>query len=321
MPNLPRLTIVVPTIGHSPVLGDCLKALTTDREIASEVVVVIDESLDAAELLLGIPDRVIPVSPEAGFSAACNAAICESETDSVAVVNDDVVVDPGWIEILIATLENDSQVGAVQGVNLQLPQPKKIDGCGIAWNPYWQAIQVDHGSSHLPESTTREVYGVSGTAAMYSRKALAAASPRPHEMFDPVLHTYYEDVDLAGRLRSVGYRSELVPKAQAQHLGGASSSRDANWRYRQIYGNRILVLARLLGRSLWPRLAKIVWRDLIDLSIATTHGAYDKRRGILAGWSRASRLFGKFSHRGPSLVPISVLHQFMETREEGQDRR
>lgn len=321
MPNHCLLTIVVPTIGRSPVLEECLNALASEREPNSEIVAVIDESLDPATLLKDIPDRVVAVPANAGFAAACNAGVRMSGAEFVAVVNDDVVVNPQWARILLARLQNHRQSGAVQGVNLQLLRPAKVDGRGIAWNSSWQAVQIGHGSDYLPEGTIREIYGTSGTAAMYSRRALVASRLQPRGFFDPILHTYYEDVDLAGRLRSAGFRSELVPEAKAQHLGGASSSMDASWRYGQIYSNRILVLARLLGRSFWPRCARILWRDLLDLSMATLHREHSKRRGILVGWSRASRLFSMFRHRGAPLVPISVLYRFMETRKRKEPER
>ncbi|HVR07480.1 MAG TPA: glycosyltransferase [Thermoanaerobaculia bacterium] len=158
--------------------------------------------------------------------------------------------------------------------------PERIDGCGLGWNRWWQAIQLGHGEP-APHGANREsaagwgwtttvveVFGVSATAALFRRTALEQVAVGGGEIFDPRLVSYYEDAELAGRLRAAGFSALLVPAARARHAGAASgrtapASRD---RWRLVYGNRYLAAARLLGRGLWPRLPLMVLRDILDVA-------------------------------------------------------
>lgn len=273
------ISAVVPTLGRSPWLLPCLEALR--REGGIEIVVV-DQGETPADLPEGI--RVVRPGRNLGFAAGTNLGVAESSGALIATVNDDAIVEPGWLARLEAALESDPGAAAAQGVNLLLDDPERADGCGIAWNRWWQAVQIGHGEKAPPATPgAREVFGVSATAALFRRDALLAVSPRG-EIFDPRLISYYEDVELAGRLRAAGFRALLVPTARARHAGSATGRTLSRERWRLIYGNRYLAAARFLGRGFWLRLPILFLRDLLDLR----HGG--RAAGILAGWRRAFRL-------------------------------
>lgn len=273
------ISAVIPTLGKSPWLLQCLEALR--REGGIEIVVV-----DQGEKPTGLPEGIRVVRPgrNLGFAAGTNLGVAESSGALIATVNDDAIVEPGWLAHLKAALESDPGAAAAQGVNLLLDDPERADGCGIAWNRWWQAVQIGHGEKAPPATPgAQEIFGVSATAALFRREALLAVSPRG-EIFDPLLVSYYEDVELAGRLRAAGFRALLVPAARARHAGSATGRTLSRERWRLIYGNRYLAAKRFLGRGFWLRLPVLVLRDFLDLA----HGG--RAAGILAGWGRAFRL-------------------------------
>jgi N-acetylglucosaminyl-diphospho-decaprenol L-rhamnosyltransferase len=61
------------------------------------------------------------------------------------------------------------------------------------------------------------VLGPSGAAAAYRRSALEDVG-----LFDERIFIYYEDVELALRLRAAGWRCAVAPKAICVHLGSAT---------------------------------------------------------------------------------------------------
>ncbi|HEV2851489.1 MAG TPA: glycosyltransferase [Thermoanaerobaculia bacterium] len=275
-----NVTAVVPTLGRSPHLVPCLEALR--REGAA--VVLVDQGEMPVQIPDGLADRILRPGRNLGFAAGTNLGIAEATSEWIATVNDDAVVEPGWLAALVAALEADPGVAAVQGVNLQLEAPELVDGCGIAWNRWWQAVQVDHGRPAPPvAASVREIFGVSATAALYRRAALEG------EAFDPRLGSYYEDVDLAVRLRAAGWRALLVPAARARHGGSTTGRTLSRERWRLIYGNRYLVVSRLLGRGFLPRLPALAARDGIDLGRALLRGDREMAAGIVGGWGRALR--------------------------------
>ncbi|HEX9944915.1 MAG TPA: glycosyltransferase [Thermoanaerobaculia bacterium] len=282
-----KVSAVVPTLGRSRLLTDCLKAL---RSEGAEIVLV-DQGDFPAEIPSGLADRVLRPGRNLGFAAGTNLGIATAAGEWIATVNDDAVVEPGWLTVLLAALEGDSGAAAAQGVNLVLDRPDLADGCGLEWNRWWQAVQIGHGQpAPAPGSGVREVFGVSATAAVYRRAALRAVAA-DGEVFDSRLGSYYEDVDLAVRLRAAGWRALLVPAARALHAGSATGRTLSRERWRLIYGNRYVVAARFLGRGFWPRLPILAARDGIDLGRALLRRDSGLAAGILGGWGRALRQF------------------------------
>lgn len=339
----PAFSAVVPTLGRSPWLLACLQALRRQEGVPPVEILVVDQAPQALALPDGLADRVLRPPRNLGFAGGTNLGLAAARGEFFATVNDDAVVAPDWLARLAAALRSDPGAAAAQGVNLVLVHPaavETVDGCGLAWNRWWQAIQLGHGlpaasvplAAHGGPGLDRslvdrqerdgdpalraatppsaiEVFGVSATAALYRREALERVA-RDGQVFEPRLISYYEDAELAARLRAAGWRALLVPLARAHHAGSASgqaaASRD---RWRLIYGNRYLAAARLLGRAFWPRLPAMALRDVLDLRglLRTAPGGQGDRRrrlaGMTSGWWRALRLLPAFAHLGPAVPP------------------
>ncbi len=265
--------------------------------------------------------RLVQFPRPAGFARAANAGIAASLGNWIALVNDDAVLETGWTETLLEALRASAgadpraspnfRVAAAQGINLLPAGPDeevRTDGAGLAWNSRWQAVQVDRGATAPPpDGPPTPVYGVSATAALYRRDALADVSPGSGQLrpFNERLDSYYEDVELADRLRRASYGAVLVRVARIQHAGALSSRgrRAARLRVRRIYCNRLLVLAARFGRSFWLRLPRFLFRDAVDL-FRGGKGELpgDPRRpgllDLLFAWSRAVRLLPRFAGFG-----------------------
>lgn len=320
----PKVSAVVPTLGDGPTLRRCLHALRRE-EVGGEPVEVVlvrqgrlhhGRTLDPETEELC--HQVITVERNLGFAGATNLGIAVARGRFVATVNDDLEVTPGWVQTLAAALEAEPDVAAVQGVNLRLDDPGRVDGCGLAWNRRWQAVQLRRGErAPPPESPVEEIFGVSATAALYRAEALKrieiGSDPDgrgPIGPFDARLGSYYEDVDLACRLRAAGARALLVPAARTLHAGSATGARMSFRRWRWIYGNRWLVLARLLGRRFPRELPRVFARDVRDLLGAAATLQLRRAAGLLAGWGRAVRHLPAYSHRGAPRVPLPELERF-----------
>jgi len=392
-PAAPEITAVVPTVGRSPWLAACLRALRRQADAASLEILVVDQALRPLALPAGLADRVLRPERNLGFAGGTNLGLAAARGELLATVNDDAVVGPGWLATLTAALRADPRAAAAQGINIlsgpagmeiggddgseggdddvaqpgeRLGQdgPERIDGCGLGWNRWWQAIQIGHGeplpapgaaaasppatglapplpassgpagSDQAPAAAVApveivEIFGVSATAALFRRSALEQVA-LGGEVFDPRLVSYYEDSELAGRLRAAGFSALLVPAARARHLGTASGRTAAagRERWRLIYGNRYLAAARLLGRGLWPRLPRMLLRDLLDVAgpAALRHALLRRDRrplpgdrwtgpgarrgrlsGMAAGWGRALRHLPSFARTGaPAPSPAEV---------------
>lgn len=327
---IPVVSAVVPTMGLSPLLVPCLEALRRDGGQGLEVVLV-HQGTSSGELQIpsGLVDQLIRLPENRGFASATNLGISASQGRWVAVVNDDLVIEPGWLFALEEVLVGDERAAAAQGWNLQERKAHCIDGGGITWSRSWQALQIGHDepASDASESgDPREIFGVSATAALYRRQALEEVALRrpPSGMaggaageqeagpayFDPALVSYYEDVDLACRLRAAGWRCWRVPEARARHRGSHTGRQLGARRLALLYGNRYAVVARLLGGRFWIRLPTLALRDLKDWSRALFARSWEEVLGIPAGWLRALRLLPRFARWGRTAPALAEIERF-----------
>lgn len=306
------VSAVVPTLGESPHLAACLEALRRQGGAELELVVVTPGG-GVGGVPSGLVDRVVEAGRAPGFAVAANRGIDASGAPLVALVNDDALVDEGWLAALSAALEADPAAAAVQGVNLLLADPERVDGWGLGWNRAWQAVQLGRGGAAPPDGRRREVFGVSATAALYRRRALEEVATRHGgRVFDERLESYYEDVELAVRLRERGYTAYSAPAARARHAGSLTGGRRPFRRARLLYGNRLLVLADLLGSRFWRRLPALRLRDLADAVRAGGRGEWAWALGILSGGDRALWHLLGFARRGAPRLPLAELERFME---------
>ena len=242
-----------------------------------------------------------------------NDGIAVGSGDWIALVNDDVVLEAGWAQRLLEAAGAASRVAAAQGINLMADgadddEAARIDGAGLAWNRRWQAVQLGRGETVEAAEPVIGVYGVSATAAIYHRGALVDVSVAGSELrpFEERLDSYYEDVELADRLHGAGYGALVVPAARAEHAGALSSRspRAARRRTRRVYANRVLVVARRLGRGFWLNLPVLLGRDVVDAlrqpATAPMPGDLEPPGivDLVCAWSRAAWLLPRFAHFG-----------------------
>lgn len=294
------LAAVVPTIGASPHLERCLGALRRERVET----VVVHQGPGEPPPPARLADRLLRLPANLGFAAATDHGIAATAGELVATVNDDAVVEPGWAAALAEALDAEPRAAAAQGSNLRLDDPGRLDGRGLAWNRWWQAVQLGHGEPvpEAPSPAAVEVFGVSATAAVYRRRALEAVATAGGAIFDPRLGAYYEDADLACRLRRAGWTALWVPAARALHAGSVTGDRRRRWRLSRIYGNRWPVVARCLGRRLPLAVPRMAARDLADFALALGRADLAAAAGVASGWARAARLLPGAIHRGPAVA-------------------
>lgn len=162
-----------------------------------------------------------------GFAAGHNQAIRATEGDYVLMLNQDIILEPNFLEEIIKFLDN-KEVAAVTGKLLYWDfannqKTDLIDSVGIKIFKNHRAIELGAGEMDLEEwSAPREVFGISGAAPVYRRSALSEVAING-EIFDEDFFSYKEDLDLAYRLRLAGFKAWLIPTARGYHDRSARS--------------------------------------------------------------------------------------------------
>jgi GT2 family glycosyltransferase len=309
---LSRIVAVVPSLGGRLPVPDALDRLRAELAAAAADLVWVHQGGAEPPAISGPRERLVRLPAPVGFARAIHAGLAAGGAhDLIALVNDDLAPEPGWLARLATAIDAEPDVVAVQGVNLDAAAPDLADGCGIAWNRWWQAIQIGHGRPAPPAARAPfEVFGVSATAALYRSRALAAVELAPGRPFDERLGSWYEDVDLAVRLRAAGGRAACIPAARTRHAGSATGARRPFDRTRRVTANRWLVVARLLGRRFPAAIPRLALRDLADLLGAVRRGRGTEALAIAAGGASALLRLGGFARAGAPLVAARELARF-----------
>jgi GT2 family glycosyltransferase len=221
----PLVSILVPVHGQLHTTLACLSAIADHSgPVALEVLLLDDASDDvtreALEQVAGL--RLISQAQNLGFLRNCNAGAREARGRYLLLLNNDTLVQPGWLEAMLATAEGCERIGAV-GAQLRYPDGRLQEVGGIVWRD-GSAARV--GDRQWPSSALlsrpRDVDYCSG-AALLVRKPLWEKLNGFDTRYAPA---YYEDTDLCFRIRETGQRVVVQPKALVIHFEGISHGRD-----------------------------------------------------------------------------------------------
>ena len=221
----PDVSIIIPVYGQLAYTLNCLDGLLRHRSRYSfEIIVGDDASLDESAQWLGRIDRVTyqrhPVNE--GFIANCNATAKLAEGRFIVFLNNDTRVCEGWLDHLIDTFETFPETGLV-GSKLFYPDGVLQEAGGIVWQ---DGSAWNYGRNDDPNrprySYARDVDYVSGAAI-----ALPHALWRQLDGFDSLYApAYYEDTDLAFRVRQAGLKVVMQPLSRLIHYEGRTSGTD-----------------------------------------------------------------------------------------------
>ncbi|WP_374604884.1 glycosyltransferase [Arenimonas sp.] len=226
-PDAPRASVIVPVYNQLSMTLACLRALADagDRS-AFEVIVVDDGSSDATpQLLPTVPGLVFHRNREnLGFIGACNAGAAKARGEFLVFLNNDTTVQPGWLDALLATFESHPDTG-LAGSKLVYPDGRLQEAGGIVFadGSGWNYGRFED-PSHPRFNFVREVDYCSGAAIAIRRELFDSL-----QGFDPLYApAYYEDTDLAMRVRQRGLKVRYQPASVVVHHEGATSGTDTS---------------------------------------------------------------------------------------------
>jgi GT2 family glycosyltransferase len=217
--------VVIPTYNGRGLLETCLASVLRHRPgdggPAIEVIVADDASTDETGPWLAATHpgvRHIRLDRNGGFCVAANAGIAAARGEFIELLNNDTEVTAGWIEAGLAPFA-DPTVGSVAPLVLVRSDPVRVDSAGDTYTLVGWPAKRGHGEDarRWLARPPHGVFGASGSSAFYRASALRRVGG-----FDASYHSYYEDVDLAFRLRWAGFGAVFTPHCRVLHEVSAS---------------------------------------------------------------------------------------------------
>jgi O-antigen biosynthesis protein len=221
----PVVSLLIPVYGQHETTFACLKSISEHPPRRPFEVVVMDDcsperAADALAKVSGI--RIIRTETNLGFIGNVNAAASHARGQWLIILNNDTVVRQGALDALLDTFDAHHNVGLV-GAKLLNADGSVQEAGGIVWRDgsAWNWGRGQHRDD--PRfNFVRDADFCSGAAIAISRELFAGMGG-----FDAhYAPAYYEDTDLAFRVRARGLRVLYQPAAEIFHLEGVSHGRD-----------------------------------------------------------------------------------------------
>jgi GT2 family glycosyltransferase len=292
----PFTSVIIPNYNGLRFLPTCLGALrrqTYAREL-TEIILVDDASSDGSVAFVQehYPEvRIVALPRNRGLAAGCNAGTAVARGDLLVMLNNDTEAESGWLAALVAAAAAHPHAGAIASKMLLFDRRDTLHNAGDLMGA--DGIPRNRGVWQKDEGQFDDspaIFGGCGGGVAYRREAWEQTGG-----FDERLFMYLEDVDLAWRLRLLGWDAVFAPAARLYHYLSATGGGALASFY--VGRNTIWVIAKdmpgpLIRRYLGP-IVRAQWRVACDALRAWRGAAARARlRGQLAGLIGLPRALG-----------------------------
>lgn len=169
--------------------------------------------------------KCIQTGANLGYAGGYNEGIKHIEEEVIVLLNSDVRTTPGWLDPVLAHLEQHPNCGALQPKIRWDRSPEKFEYAGAAGGfmdtlgyPFCRGrlvdeLEVDRGQY----DQARQVFWATGACLVVRKEAYLRVGG-----LDDLLFAHMEEIDLCWRLQRAGYEVWAVPQSTVYHLGGAT---------------------------------------------------------------------------------------------------
>jgi GT2 family glycosyltransferase len=265
------VSVIILTWNGRAYLKDCLDSLAAQTFRDFETILVDNGSSDgSADYLRGTFPwvRLLELPENVGFADGNNRGLALAQGAFIVTLNNDTKVDPDFLAELVKVADSDACIGMVAARMRNYYRPERIDAAGLMIGSNGLGYNIGFGEIDDGRYNNVPLFGPCGGAALYRLAMLDETG-----FFDPDFFAYYEDFDLAWRVRMAGWKALAAPQALVYHVHSATGGEMSRFKVYHTQRNKWFVIIKN-----WPlglllkRLPSIVAYDAAALVLAVLKG-------------------------------------------------
>lgn len=262
-----RISIIIVNYNGAKLLPACLDSLAAAKALFVETIVVDNGSSDTSlKVLEKYPwVHVVRSTKNLGFAGGNNLGLAHCTGDYILLLNTDTVVDRNFLEPLGKYLDQNPEVGAVQG-KMVLPNfGGTLDVCGSFLTAFGLPYHFGYYKNDGPKyQRSYAVFSGKGACLMFRRALISRVGGF---LFDEDFFCYYEESDFCHRVWLAGYEVHFVASAPIQHLmGGTAGGSQSGFVLRHYLRNMAFSLSANLSFASRARILPFFYALLISIA-------------------------------------------------------
>jgi len=277
---LKELSVIVVAYNSENLIIDCLDSIFKFNDIGDSLeVIVVDNSKNSSNMFSLIKEKylekiiLISNNQNGGYGQGNNIGIRASQSEYVVLMNPDVRIEFPIFKKLLGYFKSNMEVGmlGVKIFNMNTSFFLRFESFTIfnaLMMKFWNKISYFNPN---------KMY-LSGCFLMFNKKSFIEAG-----LFDENMFLYYEEADIANRIKALGKKIVLHKQLKVSHLVEERSYNRAyvtisfesldyylrkyGFSQKRIYSNikRVLKLKYLLAFILFNRSKKVEFKSYINI--------------------------------------------------------
>lgn len=240
-----KISVIILNYNGRHLLQECIDSVFQQTYENYEIIVVDNGSSDGSSEFLeekyGDKIRLVINKTNLGFAEGNNVGIAVSSGYYVALLNNDAIAEPAWLEELSTAAENSGETYGMWASKILFYADRNvIDTAGHLIYP--DGLNRGRGKGECDTGQydkQEEVFFPSGCAALYLKKLFDDLGG-----FDKDFFAYGDDTDLGLKARLAGWRCLYVPAAVVYHKSSATTGVYSPFKAYLVERNRVWILIK-----------------------------------------------------------------------------
>ena len=209
--------------------------------------------------------KVVKLDKNYGFTGGYNRALAQLNADYFMILNSDIEVTEGWIQPLIALMDQQADVAACSPLLLDYNRKEKYEYAGAAGgyiDRYGYTFcrgRIFDKQEEIQSAYNKatDVFWTTGACMLVRAEMFQKAGG-----FDENFFAHMEEVDLCWRWKNMGYKLKVLPDSKVYHVGGGTLPKSNPFKTYLNFRNNLFLLYKNLPEN---KMSKVLFtRILLD---------------------------------------------------------